>query len=37
MLIGRDGGLKAVRFGHVPDLQMGAEIAQLLLERRPDV
>ena len=36
MLIGRDGGLKAVRFGHVPDLQMGAEIAQLLLERRPD-
>ena len=35
ILIGRDGSLRAVEFGHVPDLRIGAEIAQLLLEPQP--
>lgn len=34
ILIGRDGTLRNVQFGHAPDLVLGAEIAKLLLERR---
>jgi thioredoxin-related protein len=33
LLIDRSGRLRQQIFGHVPDLQSGAEIMQLLLER----
>jgi hypothetical protein len=33
LLINRSGRLRHQIFGHVPDLQLGAEIMQLLLER----
>jgi len=35
ILVGRDGTLRNVQFGHAPDLVLGAEIAKLLLERQP--
>jgi hypothetical protein len=35
LLFARDGRLALHRFGHVEDLELGAEIARLLLEDRP--